>query len=33
MSLFRYLSNLLVACVLAISCSNLVRGSEAVHTY
>ena len=33
MSLLRFLSNLLVACVITISCNHLVRGSNAVHTY
>lgn len=33
MSLFRYLSSVLLACALTVSCNNLVRGSNAVHTY
>ena len=33
MSLFRFLSNLLLAALLAVGCNHLVRGSDAVHKY
>jgi hypothetical protein len=33
MSLFRFLSNLLLVGLLSVGCNNLVRGSDAVHKY
>lgn len=33
MSLLRFLSNLFLVGVLSVGCNNLVRGSDAVHTY